>query len=121
MQNTVDKCSDAQFKALVVHLILDGNVEEALELLAKRYNVSPPRIKVGLPERHGTKARGCYTPKSGTIHVLNSEVLKDPFIILHEFYHHLRTSIDKKHRGTEKYASQFARDFILEGRRQNII
>jgi hypothetical protein len=56
--------------------------------------------------------------KNKTIHVLNSDVLKDPFVILHEFYHHLRTSIDRKHRGTEKYASKFARDFILEGRQK---
>jgi hypothetical protein len=118
MQNIVDKCSDAQFKALVVHFILDGNVEEALEQLARHYNVSSPRIKVGLPERCGTKVRGCYIHKSRTIHVSNSDALKNPFIILHEFYHHLRTSVDRKHRGTEKYASQFARDFILEGRRQ---
>jgi hypothetical protein len=121
MQNIIGKCSEAQFKVFVVHLILNGNVEEALEQLAKHYNVSPPRLKVGLPKRHGTGARGCYTPRSQTIHVLNSEALKDPFIILHEFYHHMRTSIDKKHRGTEKYASQFARDFILEGRRQKTL
>ena len=110
-----DKRSEVQFKAFVVRLILNGSAEEALEQLAKHYNVNPPRIKVGLPERHGTNALGCYTTKNKTIHVLDSDVLKDPFVILHEFYHHLRTSIDTKHRGTEKYASKFARDFILEG------
>ena len=119
VKETADgKRSETQFKAFVVHLILNGNVEEALKHLAKHYNVSSPRIQVGLPRRHGTKALGCYTAKNQTIHVLNSDVLKDPFIILHEFYHHLRTSIDKKHRGTEKYASQFARDFIREGRQK---
>jgi hypothetical protein len=112
-QETDDKRFETQFKAFVVHLILNGNVEEALEQLAKHYHVSLPRIKVGLPGRHRTKALGCYTAKNRTIHVLSSDVLKEPFIILHEFYHHLRTSIDKKHKGTEKYASQFARDFIL--------
>jgi len=115
-QKSIDgKCPETRLKALVVHLILNGKVEEALEQLAKHYNVNPPRIKVGLPERQGAKALGCYTAKNKTIHVLNSDVLKDPFVILHEFYHHLRTSIDRKHRGTEKYASKFARDFILEG------
>jgi len=113
-QKTADrKRSETQFKAFVVHLILNGNAEEALEQLAKHYNVSLPIIQVGLPGRHRTKALGCYTAKNQTIHVLNSDVLKEPFTILHEFYHHLRTSIDKKHKGTEKYASQFARDFIL--------
>ena len=114
-ENVDSKGSEAQFKAFIIHLILNGKVEEGLEQLAKHYNVNPPRIKVGLPERHGTKVLGCYTAKNKTIHVLNSDVLKDPFVILHEFYHHLRTSIDRKHRGTEKYASKFARDFILEG------
>jgi hypothetical protein len=33
-------------------------------------------------------------------------------VVLHEFYHHLRTSIDKKHRGTEKFAGEFAEEFI---------
>ncbi len=108
--------SEIPFKALVVKLILNGNAEEALEQLAKHYNVDSPRVKVGLPARHGLKTLGCYIAKDRTIHVLNSDVLKDPFVILHEFYHHMRTSIDKKHRGTEKYANQFARDFILEAR-----
>ena len=115
-ENVNDKRSEIQFKAFVVRLILSGSAEEALEQLAKHYNVNPPRIKVGLHERHGTNALGCYTAKNKTIHVLNSDVLKDPFVILHEFYHHLRTPVDRKHRGTEKYASKFARDFILEGR-----
>jgi hypothetical protein len=106
--------SKARFRASVVHLILSGNAEEAVERLAKHYSVNPPRIKVGLPQRHGARTLGCYTTKDKTIHVLNSDTLRDPFVILHEFYHHLRTSIDKKHRGTEKYASQFARDFILK-------
>jgi hypothetical protein len=117
-ENVNSKRSQIQFKAFVVHLILNGNVEEALEQLAEHYNVSPPRIQVGLPRRQGTKALGCYAANSQTIHVSNSDVLKDPYVILHEFYHHLRTSIDKKHRGTEKYASQFAQNFILEGRQK---
>ena len=117
-ENHHSKHSETQFKAFVIHLIVNENVEAALEQLAKHYNVSSPRIQVGLPRRHGTKALGCYTAKNQTIHVLNSDVLKDPFVILHEFYHHLRMSIDKKHRGTEKHASQFARDFILLARQK---
>jgi len=39
-------------------------------------------------------------------------MLKEPFVILHEFYHHTRTGIDTKHRGTEKYANEFAEKFI---------
>jgi len=108
----LNKASELEFKALVVRLILNGKVEEALELLAKHHRVVLPKIKVGLPRHHGKKALGCYAAKNQTICLLNSDVVKDPFIILHEFYHHLRTSIDKKHRGTESYANSFAREFI---------
>jgi hypothetical protein len=118
-ERTDDESSETLFKAFIIRSILDGSVEKALEQLAKHYNVDPPRIEVGLPERHGARALGCYTAKTQTICVLNSDVLKDPFVILHEFYHHLRTSADRKHRGTEKYASKFARDFILEGRQKH--
>jgi len=91
---------------------LNGKVEKALELLAKRYSVNVPKIKVGLPKGRKKKALGCYNAKKGTIFVLNSDTLKEPFIILHEFYHHLRTALDMKHKGTEKYADEFAKEFI---------
>jgi len=103
---------ELQFKALVVWSILDGRAEEALELLAKNYNVNLPKIRVGLPKRR-RNAYGCYSAKNETIYVLDSDILKKPSVILHEFYHHLRTShVDKKHRGTEKYATEFAKKFI---------
>jgi Zn-dependent peptidase ImmA (M78 family) len=104
--------SEFGFKAFIVHLILDSKVEQALELLSKEFRVAVPRIQVGLPRTHG-KVYGCYTSHNETIYVLNSDVLKHPFVILHEFYHHLRTSsVDKRHRGTEKYANVFAEEFI---------
>jgi Zn-dependent peptidase ImmA (M78 family) len=104
--------SESGFKGFIVHLILGSKVEEALELLSKEFNVTTPRVQVGLPRTHG-KVYGCYTSRNETIYVLNSDILKDPFVILHEFYHHLRTSsVDKRHRGTEKYANVFAEEFI---------
>jgi hypothetical protein len=102
----------ADFKPLIVWLVLNGQAEKALELLAKNYRVSTPKLKVGLPKGHRAKAFGCYTPKDATISLLNSDVIRNPFVILHEFYHHLRTSIDKKHKGTEKNADKFAVEFI---------
>jgi len=102
-----------KFKAYIVWLILNGKPEESLELLAKNYQVSVPNLKVGLPKKHKKTAYGCYTAKNQTIYVLNSDVLVNPFIILHEFYHHIRFSaVDKIHRGTEKGADRFALDFI---------
>jgi hypothetical protein len=103
---------EQKFKATVVWLILNGKVERALEMLARRYCVKVPIVVVGLPKRRRSKALGCYNAKGGAISVLNSDVLKDPFVILHEFYHHLRTRGDEKHRGTEKYADAFAREYV---------
>jgi hypothetical protein len=105
-----------RFETIVVQLILQGKTEEALEQLARHYNVGTPKVKVGLPKGNRSKVLGCYASKNQTIYALNSDVLKDPFIILHEFYHHLRTSPDMKHKGTEKLASRFAKEFIETSR-----
>jgi hypothetical protein len=101
------------FKVYVVWLILSNKPEEALELLAKHYQVNIPDLKVGLPKKHKIKAFGCYTAKNETISVQNSDILANPFVIIHEFYHHLRSkAVDRKHRGTEKNADKFALSFI---------
>ncbi len=101
------------FKALIVWLIACGKPEKALDLLAKQYGVNVPALEVGLPKKHKVKAYGCYTAKNQTISVLNSDVIANPFVILHEFYHHLRSkAVDKRHRGTEDNADAFALDYI---------
>jgi Zn-dependent peptidase ImmA (M78 family) len=100
-------------KPLVVWLILNKRTEEALLLLAKNYRVNTPKLKIGLPKGRRKNVFGCYTPKDETISVLNSDVIGNPFVILHEFYHHLRThSVDKQHKGTEKNANKFATEFL---------
>ena len=110
------------FKTLVVWLILNGKTEEALKLLSKNYKVSVPELKVGLPKGHKITAAGCYTPKSQTISVLSSDFLVNPFVIVHEFYHHLRSrGVDKMHRGTEKNADRFATDFIEAYKRTAVV
>lgn len=102
------------FKPQVVTLILGGKPEDALELLAEAYKVKVPALKVGLPKRHKHTAYGCYTAKTKTITVLNSDILANPFVILHEFYHHLRCkAVDRMHRGTEGNADKFAMDYLL--------
>jgi hypothetical protein len=112
-ENNGNHVTDSAFKPAVVWLILNQKTEEALTLLAKKYSVSTPRLKIGLPKGHTHKIYGCYTPKDATISLLNSEMLANPFVIIHEFYHHLRTSVDKQHKGTEKNADKFANDFII--------
>jgi hypothetical protein len=104
---------DDKAQAIVVRLISNGEAEKALELLAKHFGVTVPKFKVGLPKGRKRNSLGCYSPNSKTISVLNSDVVKNPFVILHEFYHHLRTSsVDLKHRGTERNADAFANDFV---------
>jgi len=106
--------TEQQFKATIVQLILNGNAEEAIKQLSKHYDVTAPRLKVGLPKGRRREVLGCYTARDRTISVLNSDTLRQPFIIIHEFYHHLRTAPDSKHRGTEKHADDFAKQFIQE-------
>jgi hypothetical protein len=108
----LDVSSGSEFKALIVDLILNGKVEDALERLAKQYNADLPKIRVGLPRGRRRNSLGCYVAGSHTIYVLDSDALKDPFLILHEFYHHLRTSANMKHRGTEGNANMFAKEFV---------
>jgi len=98
------------FKAEIVRLILMKEAEEALESLSQHYSVSVPNLEIGMPKKCSKKA-GCYVSKTKTIHVMSREKLEDPFVILHEFYHHLRTQ-DRKHKGTEKHANRFAEEFI---------
>jgi hypothetical protein len=103
---------EERFKAGIVWLILNGQAEQAVALLARYCGVNEPKVEVGLPKGRKKRAIGCYSAKNKTITVMNSDTLKDPFVILHEFYHHLRTTSDAKHKGTEKYANDFARRFI---------
>ena len=101
------------FQFVVVQLILNKQTEQALELLAKEYKVDIPKLGVGLPKGHTRNAYGTYNAKNQSICVMNSDIFSNPFVILHEFYHHLRSkSVDKQHRGTEKNADKFAVSYL---------
>ena len=105
----------SKFKPTIVLLILNKQTEEALELLAKNYGLETPKLKIGLPKGHRNNIYGCYTAKDATISLLNSDMFGNPFVILHEFYHHLRSkSVNKQHKGTERNADKFAIEFIRE-------
>ena len=105
----MNQLSDA-FKAHIVQLILMGKADEALEELSERLGVVKPKLKVGRVKGKG-KALGVYVSAKETIYVSEGRLLREPFVILHEFYHHLRM-FHGKHRGTEKHANKFALDFI---------
>ena len=102
--------ADFLFKARTVHLILSKKSEEALERLSEYYNVEVPKVKIGMPKGH-VRYQGCYVARKKTIHFLNQDALYNPYVVLHEFYHHLRTR-DRKHKGTEKLADAFAKGFM---------
>ena len=98
-------------KAKVVHLILNKKTEEALQSLSKFYRVSPPEITVGTIKGKRRTVYAVYVQKESKIYCINSDIFYNPFIVLHEFYHHIRTK-GGIHRGSEKYANTYARDFI---------
>jgi len=98
------------FKARIVHLILSKKPEEALERLSEYYNIEVPKVKIGMPKSH-VKNLGCYVAGKKTICLSNRDVLYSPYVVLHEFYHHLRTQ-SGKHKGTEKLADAFAKGFL---------
>jgi Zn-dependent peptidase ImmA (M78 family) len=102
--------TEQPFKVKIIKMILAKHTGQALQLLSDYYNVDVPRLKVGMPKQGGRNV-GCYVSRTRTIHLMNSEKLEDPFVVLHEFYHHLRTQ-GGKHRGTERHANAFAQGFI---------
>ena len=103
-------------KAAVVSLILDSRPEEAIALLSKWYRVPQPKLGVGVFEGRTKGVAAVYSQNTKKILAAKREYMFDPFVMVHEFYHHLR-SVGGKHRGTEKQADKFALEFIASYRR----
>ena len=102
---------DELTKAKIVRMILDKKTESALEQLSEFYQLSPPKIVVGTIKRKRRTVYAVYVPSEEKIYALNSEIFYNPFVILHEFYHHIRSKLGV-HRGSEKKANIFAKSFI---------
>jgi hypothetical protein len=98
-------------KAKIVSMILNKKTEEAIQNLSKFYGISPPEIVVGTVKGKRKTVYAIYVQKEGKIYAINSDVFYNPFIVLHEFYHHMRTR-GGIHRGSEKNANMYARNFI---------
>jgi hypothetical protein len=99
------------FRTLVVATILDSRTEDAIKLLCDHYRVAVPRLGVGVVEGRTKGVAAIYSMERKEILAAKMEYLYNPFVMIHEFYHHLR-SVSGKHRGTEKQADKFARDFV---------
>lgn len=98
-------------KAEIVRMILDKKTESALEQLSEFYHLSPPQIVVGTIKRKRRTVYAVYVPAKKKIYALNSEIFYNPFVILHEYYHHIRSKLGV-HRGSERHANTFAKSFI---------
>ena len=98
-------------KAKIVHLILNRKTEEALQNLSKFYNITPPEIVVGTIKGKRRSVYAVYVQKESKIYAINSDIFYNPFVVLHEFYHHIRTK-GGIHRGSEKHANMYAKDFV---------
>ena len=104
--------SENQMKVSVVALILDSKPEDAIRLLSRWYRVSEPRLGVGVFEGRTKGVAAVYSQNRKEILAAKREYLYEPFVMIHEFYHHLR-STSGRHRGTERQADEFARGFIV--------
>lgn len=101
---------------MVVATILDSKTEKAIELLCDHYRVERPRLGVGVVRGRSKGVLAVYSHDRKEILAVRQEYLYDPFVMLHEFYHHLRYFAGR-HRGTEKNADKFALDFIAAYKR----
>ena len=98
-------------KAKIVYMILNKRTEEALEYLSNLYNTITPEIVVGTVKGKRKTVYAVYVQKESKIYAMNSDIFYNPFIVLHEFYHHIRTKAGV-HRGSEKNADMYAKSFI---------
>ena len=99
-------------KAKIVEMIINKKTEQALQILSKYYKVSPPQIVVGTIKGKRKTVYAVYVQREKKIYCINSDIFYNPFVVLHEFYHHIRTSGDI-HRGSEKHANMYAKSFIV--------
>ncbi len=103
---------DSLTKAKVVEMILNKNTEEALQSLSKFYKVDTPQIVVGTIKGKRKTVYAVYVQRESKIYCIDSDIFYNPFIVLHEFYHHIRTK-GGVHRGSEKHANMYAKSFIV--------
>ena len=102
---------DEVTKVQIVRMILEKQTEMALEKLSEFYHVIPPQIVVGTIKGKRRTVYALYVPREQKIYALNSDIFFNPFVVLHEYYHHIRSKLGV-HRGSERNANEFAQEFI---------
>ena len=114
----LDEVDEAAFQRKIVRLIArERKPEEALDALCSHYRIERPALRIGLPKGE-KRALGCYVHRERTIYMSREEYLFDPYVLIHEFYHHLR-HVGGKHRGTERHARDFALAFLKNAQRND--
>ena len=108
---SISKPLDDLTRTKVVYMILSKQTEKALQHLSTFYNVGPPQIVVGTVKGKRKTVHAVYVQKESKIYATNSDIFYNPFVVLHEFYHHIRTK-GGIHRGSEKNANMYAKSFI---------
>lgn len=106
-----DALLDEESMAKIVYKILNRDTEQALSDLSDLYNIRAPEIVVGTIKGKRKTVYAVYVQNENRIYALNSDIFYNPFVVLHEFYHHLR-SRGGVHRGSEKNANMYAKRFI---------
>jgi len=107
-----DALLDEKWMARIVQEILNKDTEQALTELSDLYSIRPPEIVVGTIKGKRKTVYAVYVQNENRIYAMNSDIFYNPFVVLHEFYHHLR-SRSGMHRGSEKNANKYARRFIV--------
>jgi len=103
---------DDLMQAKIVHLILNKKTEEGLKKLSDFYRVDTPEIVVGTIKGKRRTAYAVYVPKERKIYASDSDIFCNPFVVLHEYYHHIRSK-GGEHRGSERHADLYANHFII--------
>ncbi len=102
---------DEENMVRIVQKILNRDTEQALLELSNLYNIRPPEIVVGTIKGKRKTVYAVYVQNENRIYTRNSDIFYNPFVVLHEFYHHLR-SRGGVHRGSERNANMYAKKFI---------
>ena len=102
---------DEQNMVRIVRKILNNDTEQALLELSNLYNIRPPEIVVGTIKGKRKTLYAVYVQNENRIYAMNSDIFYNPFVVLHAFYHHLR-SRGGVHRGSERNANMYAKKFI---------
>jgi hypothetical protein len=103
-------------KTQIVKMILGKQTEKALEKLSEFYHVTTPQIAVGTIKGKRRTVYALYIPKEQRIYALNSDIFFNPFVILHEYYHHIRSKLGV-HRGSERNATSLLKSSLMHTRK----